>query len=236
MIPHVFLGELNMKRTLVGRMSVKTIVAAAACFGAASVHAASTAVSDFTTDADGWVLAGDATTAVPTFVAAGGNPGGFIRGFDQTVGGTWYWQAPAKFLGDRAASFDQMLTFDLRMRGSGPIFAGPDVVLAGAGTTLNVDLTPTPQDVAWTRYSVALSPAGGWRVGTLAGPAATNAQLQQVLANLGSLRIRGEFITGSDNGDLDNVMMPIPEPGTYALFGAGLGCVAWVVRRRRSRR
>ena len=218
-------------RTTTARM----LLGAAATIGAVQAHPAFAAVSDFSTDAEGWLLAGDATTSAATYVASGGNPGGFIRGFDQTVGGVWYWQAPAKFLGNRSASFDQTLSFDLRMRGSGPLFNDTDVTLIGGGLTLHVDLSPVPGDPAWTHYAIALNDTGGWKVGTLAGPAATATQVQQVLGNLGTLRIRGEFITGSDNGDLDNVMMPVPEPETYALFGAGLGLVAWIVRRRRAR-
>lgn len=49
------------------------------------------------------------------------------------------------------------------------------------------------------------------------------------------LRIRGEFITGSDNGDLDNVVLTaVPEPEANALIVAGLGLVAWVAGRRRA--
>ena len=225
-----------MKHNFASTSAVGTTLGLAAVLVASHVHAAVAAVSDFSADNDGWVLAGDATTSTPTFVASGGNPGGFIRGFDQTVGGTWYWQAPAKFLGDRSASFGQPLTFDLRMRGSGTLFDSSDVTLTGGGLTLHADLSPIPQDIAWTGYTVRLNDTGGWKVGTLTGPPATGPQIQQVLANLGTLRIRGEFISGSDNGDLDNVMLAVPEPHTYALFGAGLGLVAWIARRRRAQR
>lgn len=219
---------MNRDRSLGSKRALLAI--AAALFSACA--AAGTVRSDFSVDADGWMLSGDATTAVPAFVASGG----YVNGVDETVGGVWYWQAPAKFLGDRSLSFGQMLSFDLRMRGSGPLFDAPDVTLSGGGLTLHVDLSPVPENTAWTTYAVQLSEAGGWRVDDLAGPAATATQIQQVLGNLSALRIRGEFITGPDNGDLDNVVMAaVPEPQAYVLFGAGLGAVAWFARRRARR-
>jgi hypothetical protein len=215
--------------------AVRCLIALASLAGATGTHAAIAAQSDFSSDAEGWVLSGDTTTSNPTYVAAGGNPGGFVRGIDQTVGGVWYWQAPAKFLGDKSLSFGETLSFDLRMRGSGPLFDSPDVSLAGGGLTLHLDLSPVPQDLAWTTYTVNLDQSDNWRVGTLAGSIATEIDFRQVLGSLNSLRIRGEFITGSDNGDLDNVIMTVvPEPATYALFGLGLGIVAWGLRWRRT--
>jgi hypothetical protein len=215
------------------RSLMRSALGAAALLGSVCASAAGTVRSDFASDTEGWLLFGDATTSVPGFVAAGGNPGGYLHGSDQTVGGVWYWQAPAKFLGNRSLSFGQTLSFDLRMRGSGSLFEDSDVRLEGGGQSLHVDLSPVPQNVPWTSYSVALNESGGWRVGSFNGAAATDAQIQQALTNLAALRIRGEFISGPDNGDLDNVVMAaVPEPQTYLLFGAGLGMVAWISRRR----
>jgi len=196
--------------------------------------AAIAARSDFTAGTEGWVLSGDAITAEPTWLAAGGNPGGYLNGVDRTVGGVWYWQAPPSFLGDHSASYGESLAFDLRMRGSGPLFESSDVVISGGGLALHVELSPVPDGTTWTAYAVRLDPSAGWKVGSLAGAAATGAQLQSVLGNITALRIRGEFITGSDNGDLDNVVLTaVPEPRAYVLLAAGLGLVAWAGRRRR---
>ena len=57
-----------------------------------------------------------------------------------------------------------------------------------------------------------LHEAAGWRVGTLTGPVATEAQLQLVLGSLAALRIRAEYRTGGDTDSLDNVRLVYPTP------------------------
>lgn len=214
--------------------ALRTVASIAAFLGCGVAAAAGSVLSDFSTDTEGWLLFGDSTTSAPTHDATGGNPGGFLNGTDRTIGGVWYWQAPAKFLGDRSLSFGQTLSFDLRMRGSGPLFEDSDVVLAGGGLSLHADLSPVPQGTDWTSYAVALDQRGLWKVTTLAGAPATDAQIQQTLGALAALRIRGEFITGADNGDIDNVVMTaVPEPQSYLLFGAGLGLLGLLGRRRK---
>ena len=44
------------------------------------VVAAPVVNSYFSTNDDGWRVVGDASSSVPTYVAAGGNPDGFVRG------------------------------------------------------------------------------------------------------------------------------------------------------------
>ena len=75
------------------------------------------------------------------------------------------------------------------------------------------------------RYSLGLTETGGWLLG---GVAPTQAQMLQVLGNVTDLQIRGEFVSGSDIGSLDNVSM-IPEPTSLALLGLG----GWIIARRR---
>jgi len=182
------------------------------------------AESDFSINDEGWLVSGDATSSAPTYVGTGGNPGGYLNATDLTVGGVWFWDAPAEFLGDKSGAYGFSLTYDLRMRGSGPLFDDSDVILDGGGLSLHLAPTPpVPVNVPWTVYSALLSDAEDWHVGSSGGPAATQSQIQTVLASLTRLRIRGEFITGSDNGDLDNVVLNgVPEPACLALLLLGL--------------
>lgn len=217
-------------------LSQRTLRFAAGLLWSLSATAAfAGAASTFDTNDEGWKLSGDSTTSIPSFIAAGGNPGGYIHGTDVTIGGVWYWLAPAKFLGNNSTSYGQTLSFDLRMRGSGPLFDAADLVLAGGGVTLVYDFATFPGTPAWTHYSVNLAETAGWRVSTLGGALATKAQVQTVLGATTELRIRGEFITGSDNGDLDNVILTaVPEPESYAMLLAGLGILGAVAKRRRT--
>ena len=57
-------------------------------------------------DKDGWTaheLNGGPNTV--TYMNPGGNPGGFLNAIDHQDGHSWYWIAPAKFLGDVSAAY-----------------------------------------------------------------------------------------------------------------------------------
>jgi Laminin B (Domain IV)/PEP-CTERM motif len=92
---------------------------------------------------------------------------------------------------------------------------------AAIGLTLGYDASAYPLLGIWNHFDIPLT-AAGWDVGGSGGPAATEAQMQAVLSNLTSLRIRGEFNTGPDLAFLDNVVLRAPEPATLALLGLGL--------------
>ncbi len=85
-------------------------------------------ISDFSTNSDGWQLTGDPTSTTPTYVASGGNTGGFIHGVDASQGIDWYFSAPSKFLGNQSDSIGGSLKFDLR-RSDDPVYDAPDVIL-----------------------------------------------------------------------------------------------------------
>src|SRR5215467_4265791 len=88
----------------------------------ASISAsANTVVSTFDSSADGWTIgdffspAGSATSGV-TWVASGGNPGGFIRTGDEFDWNSYF--APAAFLGNQSSAYGGNLTLDERVLSS----------------------------------------------------------------------------------------------------------------------
>ncbi len=194
-------------------------------------------VSAFNSSDEGWMLSGDPSSPVPEFVANGGNPGGHIKGTDGLRGVDWLFVAPDKFLGNQADK--KRLSFDLNVSGNGDlILPRPDVILEGSGLQLSVDAggPPIPRET-WISFTVPLDTSAGWRLGggDLLGPLATEAQIQDVLASLDLLSIRGDHIFDLDMGRLDNVILrAAPEPSTLTLFGFGfIGFAGLGVARRR---
>lgn len=227
--------------------SLLSLVVLLAILGTCSspVQAGFIATSTFDSGADGWTaheLGGNANSL--TWHATGGNPGGYVNAVDIQDAHSWYWIAPAKFLGDVSSAYGGTLTFDLREHGTTASFAPEgDSRLTGGGITLVFDTVNDPTS-NWTSYSVSLlETAPGWHLNSVTGAAPTQTQFQTVLTSLTSLSIRGEYISGADNGDLDNVFLntpsavAVPEPGSLALLGAGSVCLlGWYCRGRRGSR
>jgi Laminin B (Domain IV) len=178
-----------------------------ACGGGGTSTTSPDIVSSFNTDNEGWVMFGDATSPTPSYSTTGGvNNSGHIYANDQGASQVYLFQAPAKFLGNKEAYYGGSLSFYLKQQSalSRP-FDSDDVILEGAGIKVVYD-TPTHPGLEFSSFTVPLR-AGAWKVSSLSGVAATEAQLRSVLANLTALRIRGEFETGSDTGSLDEVTL-----------------------------
>lgn len=164
-------------------------------------------ISTFDTGNEGWRCDGDPVSTNAMWNSIGGNPGGMIEMTDGSTGGTWYFVAPAKFRGPKCDAYGKFLRYDQFADDHSNPNTFADVELIGGGITLVFDhpILPFP---AWTHYDLFLREDAGWRVGTTNGLVPTQAQFKQVLANITSLRIRGEFHHFAvDHGGLDNVIL-----------------------------
>ncbi len=180
-------------------------------FFAAGVAAAAT--STFDAGTEDWSALGDVAGPVQ-WLAADGNPGGYISVEDSVTGGVTYFSAPPAFLGDQTAFLGRALVFDLRQHipGAPNQFKDDDVVLIGGGLTLVHDFLDNPPIGIWTSYTVPLEPSS-WKLGASVPSAA---EFEQVLSALTALHIRAEYQTGADVGDLDNAAF-VPEPSLVSL-------------------
>jgi hypothetical protein len=170
---------------------------------------ASYAHSVFESGDEGWRLAGDTNTQ-PDVATTGGNPNGNLCGTDQVGGSIWYFVAPQKFLGDVSSIYGKRLTFDLKQSSIFNQIRGRDVVLNGGGLSIVYNMR-SPPGTDWTPYSITLEEAGNaWAQDVTGFPPASEADIRTVLRRLDALRIRGEYVDGSDSACLDNVFFGTP--------------------------
>jgi alkaline phosphatase D len=162
---------------------------------------------DFTESAQGWQVAGDTGTVNPTFASIGGHPGGCITGNDEAIGETWYFRAPTSVLRHLPAAVNGSISFSIKQSGSQSSLFDDDVVIIGPAGRLSYRF-PTAPGTTWTDFSVRLVEAEGWTWNW--NRRATQAQIDSVLAAPTGLDIRGEYVTGEDEGSLDNFVLRGP--------------------------
>ena len=167
---------------------------------------------------------GDALKTVPDYLSVGGQGGGCVLG--EAVGGSddWFWSAPAKFKGNRAACYGGLLEFALKQIGTPALTHANDVRLYGAGMVLEVEL-PRPPGTNWTNFKLRLHEKAGWKIQGLQRTA-TQAEIIRVLATLSSILIRGDYDAQGAAGGLDNVALatPLTSSGSaWVLEGQSLG-------------
>jgi len=174
--------------------------------------------STFDTTDDSWKVivipdGGPYTTVVfgpltPTLSRTGGNPGGHIFSADpQGLDGTFYFDAPARFLGDQSSSYGRALLYDVKSSGGGQEFTEADVVLVGRNGIVLVINTGISPATDWKTRAVLLHESAGWRIGGLSGTPPSKTQFMSVISDLSVLRIRGDLIFGTEITYLDNVVL-----------------------------
>ncbi len=191
----------------------------------------------FDTDSQGWGIVGGATDFQWDGSLGNGDLGA-IRARD-LVGGafdSWFFSAPTADLGDMSDLYGFDLQYDIMS-----IQGIPDtndetaeILLVGGGIEIGFSFDDAPLLGSWISRSVTVDSLSGWRyvdslsTGTVLETLVSQADLMTVLANLESLRIRGEYTNGEDQAALDNVFF-VPAPGALSLLGlSGL-----IVSRRR---
>jgi hypothetical protein len=217
----------------------------------ASISSASTIGSTFQTGTDGWKLVAEylnGTTQLfdPNFVPLGGVQSGYLWTWDPLPASRTYWSAPDRFLGDQSGLFGGNLVFHLMqttldkpLKTEAPEYAGPDVILEGGGITIYAAIADP--GTSWTAYSLAFA-SGTWKkMGD--NSVASDAEIQQVLASLDKMWIKGEYSYragdpatngGYPNGDAFALsLVHVPDPLTVSLLAFGGGCL---LARRSSRK
>jgi hypothetical protein len=159
---------------------------------------------DFTESAQGWQIAGDTGNVDPIFTPDGGHPGGCITGVDEALGETWYFHAPMTVLRQLPAAVAGTISFSLKQSGTQISLFDDDVVIVGPAGRLSYRFHTGP-GTEWTDFSVRLSESEGWTWNW--NRRATQAQIDSVLAAPTRLEIRGEYVTGPDEGSLDNFVL-----------------------------
>lgn len=158
----------------------------------------------FSISADGWTIAGDTENAQPIFTATGGQPGGCITGVDEALGETWYFHAPDTVLEQLPHAVNGAISYSLKQSGPISSLVDDDVVIVGPAGRLSYRF-PSAPGTDWTDFSVRLSENAGWTWNW--NRRATQAQIESVLARATRLEIRGEYVTGPDEGSLDNFLL-----------------------------
>jgi hypothetical protein len=159
---------------------------------------------DFTSSAQGWSISGDSRSAPPVFSASGGHPGGCITGVDEALGETWYFHAPLDVVQQLPSAIGGAISFSFKQSGTAVSLIDDDLVITGPAGRLSYRF-PAGPGTSWRDYSVRLSAGEGWTWNWNAP--ATPAQLESVLKTATRLEIRGEYVTGDDEGSLDNFVL-----------------------------
>lgn len=170
---------------------------------------------DFNTSDGGWTTNADARDF--THVPLSGADGGYVEAFDRVSGDVWYFVGGAPFTGDLSLFAGGTLDYSIRQSSASSQFDAVDVILVGADRSIGFDF-PIDENPGtdWTDYSISLTALAGWFDLATDVVLTTDAEIAAVLGDLQALQIRGEYVTGPDSAQLDEVTLT-------SLPGAGGG-------------
>lgn len=201
--------------------------------------------ADFDASTQGWIAFanGPGFPAQPvSWNPAAGNPGGALQHDAPSEGSTSFFLAPSAAVAALHDAVGGWMAYDLSTlkRPGDTFFSSTADIQIGVGGTQRLRLSLFPSDAplypAYTSLTVGFTTAYGWQFfdGSTTS-AATQAQIDAMLAGASSLIIRAEYWSSAtpDTTFLDNVRIGVPLPGTLALFGMGIACVTALRRRRR---
>ncbi len=183
----------------------------------------------FNVEPNPWVLGAIPWEAPDSGTPAAPAPAAGLLSFYDMDPGDWGFVNDTTFSGDLSAAFGGTLSFRQRWNTlePGPYPTEnftPNVVLAGHNEQgLPIAIVHFNPVVlareAWHPFSQQLDASGGWYWVDENTPfqtenltPATGAQIQQVLRKMTFLYILGEFFTGADRGELDDVTISAPIP------------------------
>jgi hypothetical protein len=125
------------------KMTRTRLAAATAVVFALSIAQASadTISSTFDTGAEGWNAVDPTGDYTASWQSTGGNPGGFLLGTETNpLGGTGYFIAPSKFLGNLSAYAGGTLTYDLKVISGTDYFNDVDVIISNGANSVSPGL------------------------------------------------------------------------------------------------